>query len=90
VPSRRGVPVRVELEEALQRGVRKIFARYTQAPGITASISPHTLRHFLRTWLKTQGIDDALIQSLAVTGSHLAARRAKEHCSCPCCHVHWP
>jgi integrase len=24
--------------------------------------SPHTLRHFLFTWLKTQGIDDALIQ----------------------------
>ena len=40
----------------------KILARYTQAAGITASISPHTLRHFLFTWLKTQGIDDALIQ----------------------------
>ena len=46
------------------RGVRKILARYTQAAGITASISPHTLRHFLFTWLKTQGIDDALIQPL--------------------------
>ena len=44
------------------RGVRKILARYTKAAGITASISPHTLRHFLFTWLKTQGIDDALIQ----------------------------
>jgi integrase/recombinase XerD len=44
------------------RGVRKILARYTQAAGITASISPHTLRHFLFTWLKAQGIDDALIQ----------------------------
>jgi len=43
-------------------GVREILARYTQAAGITASISPHTLRHFLFTWLKTQGIDDALIQ----------------------------
>jgi integrase len=32
------------------------------AAGITASISPHTLRHFLFAWLKTQGIDDALIQ----------------------------
>lgn len=30
--------------------------------GITASISPNTLRHFVFTWLKTQGIDDALIQ----------------------------
>ncbi len=37
-------------------------ARHTQAAGITASISPHKLRHFLFTWLKTQGIDDALIQ----------------------------
>jgi integrase/recombinase XerD len=44
------------------RGVRKILARYTQAAGITAPISPHKLRHFLFTWLKTQGIDDALIQ----------------------------
>jgi site-specific recombinase XerD len=44
------------------RGVRKILARYTQAAGITTSISPHALRHFLFTWLKTQGIDDALIQ----------------------------
>ncbi len=44
------------------RGVRKILARYTHAAGITSSISPHKLRHFLFTWLKTQGIDDALIQ----------------------------
>jgi integrase/recombinase XerD len=26
------------------------------------SLSPHKLRHFLLTWLKKQGIDDALIQ----------------------------
>ncbi len=44
------------------RGIRKILARYTRAAGITVSISPHTLRHFLFNWLKTQGIDDALIQ----------------------------
>ena len=31
------------------RGVRKILTRYTQAAGVTASISPHTLRHFLFT-----------------------------------------
>ena len=59
-------PTRLSAEHSaagkLQRGVRKILARYTQAAGITASISPHTLRHFLFTWLKTQGIDDALIQ----------------------------
>jgi integrase/recombinase XerD len=45
-----------------ERGVRKILARHTQAAGITVSISPHKLCHFLFTWLKTQGIDDALIQ----------------------------
>jgi hypothetical protein len=32
--------------------------------GITASISRHTLRHFLFTWLQTQGIDDPLIEPL--------------------------
>jgi hypothetical protein len=44
------------------RGVRKILARYATAAGIQSPISPHRLRHFLFTWLKTQGIDDALIQ----------------------------
>ena len=44
------------------RGVRKILARYASAAGIEGPISPHRLRHFLFTWLKTQGIDDALIQ----------------------------
>jgi integrase/recombinase XerD len=44
------------------RGVRKILARYCAAAGIEQSISPHKLRHFLFTWLKTQGVDDAHIQ----------------------------
>ena len=44
------------------RGIRKILAKYTQLAGIERSISPHTLRHFLLTWLKKRGIDDALIQ----------------------------
>jgi integrase/recombinase XerD len=44
------------------RGVRKILMRYTKLAGITKSISPHKLRHFLFTWLKKKGIDDALIQ----------------------------
>lgn len=44
------------------RGVRKILARYSQAAGFTQPIAPHQLRHFLLTWLKKQGIDDALIQ----------------------------
>ncbi len=44
------------------RGVRKMLARYAQAAGLERPISPHRLRHFLLTWLKKQGIDDALIQ----------------------------
>jgi integrase/recombinase XerD len=44
------------------RGVRKLLARYAQAAGLVQPISPHRLRHFLLTWLKKQGIDDALIQ----------------------------
>ena len=44
------------------RGVRKILARYTRTAGLNKTISPHRLRHFLLTWLKKQGIDDALIQ----------------------------
>jgi len=44
------------------RGIRKILALYTKAAGIEYSISPHTLRHFLFTWLKKQGIEDAMIQ----------------------------
>ena len=29
---------------------------------MSRTISPHKLRHFLFTWLKNQGVDDALIQ----------------------------
>jgi integrase/recombinase XerD len=44
------------------RGVRQLLARYAQQAGLTRPISPHRLRHFLFTWLKKQGLDDALIQ----------------------------
>jgi len=44
------------------RGIRKILADYATEAGIQQSMSPHKLRHFLFTWLKKQGIDDALIQ----------------------------
>ncbi len=44
------------------RGVRKMLARYALHAGITRSLSPHKWRHFLFTWLKKEGIDDALIQ----------------------------
>ena len=44
------------------RGIRKILDHYTKDAGMGRSISPHKLRHFLFTWLKKQGIDDALIQ----------------------------
>ena len=44
------------------RGVRKILAGYATAAGLAHPVSSHQLRHFLFTWLKKQGIDDALIQ----------------------------
>ncbi len=44
------------------RGIRKILQKYATAAGLEKTISPHKLRHFLFTWLKMQGIDDALIQ----------------------------
>lgn len=46
------------------RGVRKILAKYSEEAGLAQNLSPHKLRHFLLTWLKKQGIDDALIQPL--------------------------
>ena len=44
------------------RGIRKILADYAHQANMKQSISPHKLRHFLFTWLKKQGVDDALIQ----------------------------
>jgi integrase/recombinase XerD len=44
------------------RGIRKILMNYTKEAGIDHSISPHKLRHFLFTWMKKKGVDDALIQ----------------------------
>jgi integrase/recombinase XerD len=44
------------------RGIRKIMQKYTTEAGIEHSISPHKLRHFLFTWMKRKGVDDALIQ----------------------------
>jgi integrase/recombinase XerD len=44
------------------RGIRKILQKYTAEAGIERSISPHKLRHFLFTWMKKKGVDDALIQ----------------------------
>jgi len=44
------------------RGVRGMLTRYAKLAGLAHPISPHRLRHFLFTWLKTQGIDDDLIQ----------------------------
>jgi integrase/recombinase XerD len=43
------------------RGIRNIVYRYAELAGIEG-LSPHKLRHFLFTFLKKQGIDDALIQ----------------------------
>jgi integrase/recombinase XerD len=44
------------------RGIRKMLAKYSELAKMRENISPHKFRHFLFTWLKKQGIDDALIQ----------------------------
>jgi len=44
------------------RGIQKMFKRYVTEADISASLTPHKMRHYLFRWLKTQGIDDALIQ----------------------------
>lgn len=44
------------------RGIRKILQKYSDEAGLERSISPHKLRHFLFTWMKKRGVDDALIQ----------------------------
>ncbi|RAL21944.1 hypothetical protein DL897_15245 [Thermoflavimicrobium daqui] len=53
------------------RGIRKILKKYSDQAGTVQSISPHKLRHFLLTWLKKQGIEDALIQPHSGHTSHL-------------------
>ena len=45
------------------RGIRKILQKYTNEAGIGCSISPHKLRHFLFTWMKKKGVEDALMQA---------------------------
>jgi len=52
----------VRKQKYTDRGVRKMLERYAKAAGISRSMSPHKWRQFLFTWLKKQGIDDALIQ----------------------------
>jgi integrase/recombinase XerD len=52
----------VRREHYSERGIRKILMNYTKSAGMDRSISPHKLRHFLFTWMKKQGVDDALIQ----------------------------
>ena len=44
------------------RGIRRILAVYSKEAEMKHSVSPHKFRHFLFTWLKKQGIEDALIQ----------------------------
>lgn len=44
------------------KGIRKILKDYTNLANMPHTITPHKLRHFLFTWMKKHGIDDALIQ----------------------------
>ena len=45
------------------QSIRKILRIYAQKAKMTHTITPCKLRHFLWTWMKKQGIDDALLQA---------------------------
>jgi integrase/recombinase XerD len=55
-----------------------MLERYAEAAELGHNISPHQLRHYLFTWLKKQGLDDALIQPY----SGHASRQSLEIYSC--------
>lgn len=44
------------------RGIRKILATYSKKAGMENTVSPNTLRTFFLSWLKRQGVDDAMLQ----------------------------
>lgn len=44
------------------RGVRALFARYAHRAGLDQTMAPQRIRRYLFAWLKTRGLDDALIQ----------------------------
>lgn len=54
------------------RGIRKMLEKYSKIAGMDCAISPRKLRHFLFTWMKKRGIDDALIQSFSGHESRLS------------------
>ena len=44
------------------RGIRKMIALYSQKAGLKNIVNPHALRVFWLSWLKQQGIEDAMLQ----------------------------
>lgn len=44
------------------RGIRKMMSLYSKQAGLENPISPNTLRTFLLSWLKQQGIEDEALQ----------------------------
>ena len=44
------------------RGIRKMMSIYSKKAGLEENISPNTLRKFLLSWLKQQGVEDAMLQ----------------------------
>lgn len=39
-----------------------MLGKHSEIAGMSQPVSPHKLRRFLFTWLKSRGVDDALIQ----------------------------
>lgn len=49
-------------EPLSERGVRKMFAKYLKASGITKKISPHTLRHAFATHKAERGVSPYVLR----------------------------
>ncbi|QIN37446.1 tyrosine-type recombinase/integrase [Legionella longbeachae] len=50
------------LFDKIDRGIKRMLEKYSEIAGLRRTVLPYQSRHFLFTWLKTKGIDDALIQ----------------------------
>jgi len=44
------------------RGIRKMISIYSQKAGLENMVNPNALRTFWLSWLKQQGIGDAMLQ----------------------------
>lgn len=52
----------VQKKPYTDRGIRKMISIYSQKAGLKNTVNPNALRAFWLSWLKQQGIEDAMLQ----------------------------